>query len=147
MAAAFPAVLLVLIAAGSAAADPLVAYQVTADGIVEPLTQRSGDPDRGHALIIGRSSACMLCHSVPGVDPRFSGNLGPKLAGVGARLSAAQLRLRVVDSSRLNAATIMPAYYRIEGLRQVAEDYRGKPILTAQEIEDIVAYLHTLKEP
>ena len=140
--------LFALINAGGAMAEPLVAFQITADGIAEPLSQPAGDPARGRDLVVDREGgACVLCHAVPGVDPRFVGNLGPTLAGVGARLSAAQLRLRLVDSSVFNPATIMPAYYRSKGLRQVAEAFRGKPILTAAEIEDIVAYLQTLKEP
>ena len=75
----------------------------------------------------------------------FAGDLGPPLSGVGKRLDTAQLRLRVADNQRVNAATIMPSYYRVEGLQRVAPAYRGKPILTAQEIEDIVAYLATLQ--
>ena len=86
---------------------------------------------------------CTLCHEVPG-ETRF-GDIAPPLAGVGAKLSAEQLRLRVADSSRVNRDTPMPAYYRTEGLRQVARAYRGKTILSAQQVEDVVAYLATLK--
>jgi sulfur-oxidizing protein SoxX len=90
---------------------------------------------------------CTLCHEVPG-ETRF-GNVAPPLsgAGAGARLSVPQLRLRVADSSRVNPATPMPAYYRAEGLVQVAAAYRGKTILSAQQVEDVVAFLATLKEP
>jgi sulfur-oxidizing protein SoxX len=73
------------------------------------------------------------------------GNLASPLAGVGTRLSEGQLRLRIVDSARLNRDTIMPSYYRVDGLNQVAAAWRGKPILTAQQIEDAVAYLRTLR--
>ena len=73
------------------------------------------------------------------------GNLAPSLAGVGSRMTAGQLRLRMIDSTRINSATIMPAYYRIEGLNQVALAYRGKPVLSAGQIEDVVAYLRQLK--
>ena len=84
-----------------------------------------------------------MCHEVPG-ETRF-GNIAPPLAGAGAKLSPGQLRLRVADSTRVNPDTPMPAYYRTEGLRQVAAAYRGKPVLTAQQVEDVVAYLSTLK--
>ena len=88
---------------------------------------------------------CLLCHAIPDPAARFAGDLGPPLAGVGGRLTIPQLRLRVADIIRLNPATIMPSYYRVDGLSLVASAYRGKPILTAAEIEDIVAYLATLR--
>jgi sulfur-oxidizing protein SoxX len=88
---------------------------------------------------------CLLCHSGPFPEERFQGNLAPSLAGVGARLSAGQIRLRIVDASRVNPDTIMPAYYRTEGLQRVAPAYRGKTVLSAGQIEDIVAFLVTLK--
>ena len=103
----------------------------------------AGDPGRGREVVIGRESNCVLCHEVPGV--RVFGNLGPALAGVGSRLDAVQLRTRIEDSTRVNPETIMPSYHRVEGLSRVAPEYRGKPALTAQQVEDVVAYLETLK--
>ena len=88
---------------------------------------------------------CLLCHSGPFPEERFQGNLAPDLSGVGARLSAGQIRLRIVDPSRVNAQTIMPAYFRTEGLTRVAPAYRGKTVLSAEQIEDVVAFLTTLK--
>ena len=82
---------------------------------------------------------------MPDSTIRFAGNVGPPLAGVGARLDAAQLRLRITDNLRVNPQTIMPSYYKAEGLDRVASAYRGKPILTAQQVEDVVAYLGTLR--
>jgi sulfur-oxidizing protein SoxX len=109
-------------------------------------TRRNGNAERGRALILGRESAnCVLCHAVPEPGVRFSGNLGPPLGGVARTFSVAQLRLRVVDNMRLKPMTIMPSYYRIDGFDQVAGAYRGKPILDAEQIEDIVAYLATLR--
>jgi L-cysteine S-thiosulfotransferase len=123
-----------------------VRYTVVGDAIPQPLTAEPGDAARGRKVVTNREvGACLLCHAVPG--ERTSGNIAPTLAGAGARLSAAQLRLRVVDSSRVNPDTPMPAYYRIEGLTQVAAAYRGKPVLSAQQVEDVVAFLATLKEP
>lgn len=94
---------------------------------------------------MGRDGNCLLCHAVPETGARFMGNLAPPLSGVGARLTEGQLRMRMVDSSRLNRDTIMPAYYRVDRLNEVAQAYRDKPILTAQQIEDIVAFLATLR--
>lgn len=88
---------------------------------------------------------CLLCHSGPFPEQRFMGDLAPDLRGVGARLSEGQIRLRMVDPSRANPATIMPAYLRTEGLRRVAPAFRGRTVLSAQQIEDVVAFLVTLK--
>jgi sulfur-oxidizing protein SoxX len=132
----------------SAAAPPakLIPLHVVDDGVPEPLAGAPGDAGRGRALVLAREAAnCILCHAISDPAIRFSGNLGPPLDGVGRKLSLAQLRLRVADDLRLNAATMMPSYYRVDGLDRVAAAYRGQPILTGQEIEDIIAYLATLK--
>jgi L-cysteine S-thiosulfotransferase len=128
------------------AAQDLRATTITADGIAESLTGAPGDPARGRALVLERSSTCILCHSGPFAEARFQGDLAPSLAGTGSRWSESQTRLRLVDASRLNAQTIMPSYYRIEGLARVGPNWRGKPILSAEQIEDIVAFLTTLRE-
>ena len=88
---------------------------------------------------------CLLCHSGPFPEERFQGDLGPNLNGVGSRMSEAELRLQLVDPSRQNAASIMPSYVRTEGLERVAPSLRGKPLLTPQQVEDVVAFLATLK--
>lgn len=124
----------------------LAKFRVVADGIPEAIGGVAGDAERGRTLILGRESAnCVLCHALPEPGVRFSGDLGPPLGGVARTFSVAQLRLRVVDSTRVNPTTIMPSYYRIEGLDRVAGAYRDKPILAAEQVEDIVAYLATLK--
>jgi L-cysteine S-thiosulfotransferase len=136
----------VLALPSAAGGEELRAYAVSGDSIVEPLTGVPGDPARGRALVLERTSTCILCHSGPFPEEKFQGDLAPSLAGSGSRWSAGQLRLRLVDASRLNPVTIMPSYYRIDGLERVAPAWRGKPILTAEQIEDIVAYLATLRE-
>ena len=136
--------LLLIASTGPATAQVLVPYRVDGDAIRGPLTTQPGDAARGKSIAVSRDSNCILCHAVPDSGERFMGNLGPPLAGVGARLSAGQLRLRIVDSMRLNPETIMPSYYRVEGLTGVAGPYRDKPVLTAQQIEDVIAYLLTL---
>ena len=131
--------------ANEVAAAP-VDFRVVADGIPEPLVTAPGSAARGRALVIARESAnCVLCHSVTDPAVRFSGTIGPTLDGVGRRLSIAQLRLRVVDYQLVNANAVMPSYYRINGLDRVAEPYRDQPVLAVQQIEDIVAWLATLK--
>lgn len=134
-------------AAGCAtqAADGLVPYRIRGDAIVEPLAQNPGDVARGREILMGRDGNCLLCHAVPETGARFMGNLAPPLSGVAMRLDAGQLRLRIVDSMRVNPQTIMPSYYRIDGLDHVAEAWRGRPILSAQQVEDVVAYLLTLR--
>ena len=117
------------------------------DAIPKSLTGLKGDPARGRAIVASRQvGLCLLCHSGPFPEERFQGNLAPDLAGAGKRWSEGQLRSRIVDSGRINPATIMPAYHRTEGLARVAPAYRGKPVLSAEQIEDVVAYLMTLKD-
>jgi sulfur-oxidizing protein SoxX len=112
------------------------------------LTSQPGEPARGRAIIVDRQKGlCLLCHTGPFAEQRFQGNLAPDLAGVGSRLDAGQLRLRIADSSLLNRLTIMPSYYKTEGLNRVGAPWREKTILSAQEIEDVVAFLTTLIEP
>lgn len=128
-------------------AAALVPYRVEGDGIPQPLTTVAGDAARGRAIVANRQvGLCLLCHVGPLPEERFQGNLAPDLAGSGTRWSQAQLRLRIVDAGRINPDTIMPAYYRIDGLTNVAPAQRGRPILDAQQVEDVVAYLLTLKE-
>jgi sulfur-oxidizing protein SoxX len=126
------------------------AVAVLGDAIPAPLTGANayvGDPARGRAIVLNRQlGLCLLCHSGPFPEERFQGDLAPDLKGVGSRLSAGQLRLRIVDSGRVDAATIMPPYYRTEGLTRVAPVFQGKPVLSAEQIEDVVAFLTTLRE-
>jgi len=129
-----------------AAGQSLRPYAVTGDAILESLTGSPGDATRGRKLIVERTNTCILCHSGPFPEERFQGDLAPNLSGAGNRWSIGQLRLRLVDASRFNPGTIMPSYYRVDGLDRVAENFRGKPILSAEQIEDIVAYLATLRE-
>jgi len=122
------------------------AHALADDAIPSPLTGAAGDPASGKKIVLDRQvGLCLLCHSGPFPEERFQGDLGPNLAGVGARLSPGQIRLRIVDASRVNPQTIMPPYYRKEGLSRVAPSHAGKTVLTAQQIEDVVAFLSTLK--
>jgi L-cysteine S-thiosulfotransferase len=130
----------------AANAQELRPYTVSGDAITESLTGKAGEPVRGRALVVERASTCILCHSGPFPEEKFQGDLAPSLAGSGSRWSEGQLRLRLVDASRLNPATIMPSYYRLDGLQRVGPAWRGRPILSAEQIEDIVAYLATLRE-
>ena len=116
------------------------------DALPDALDGARGDAARGRAIVVNRQPGlCLLCHSGPFPEERFQGNLGPDLKGVGARLSEGQLRLRLVDPASLNSETIMPSYFRTEGLARVGASFRGKTVLSAQQVEDVVAYLATLK--
>ena len=116
------------------------------DTLPSSLTGAAGDADSGRKIVLDRHvGLCLLCHSGPFPEERFQGDLAPSLAGVGSRLSAGQIRLRIVDAGRVNPQTIMPPYYRKEGLTRVAPSHLGKTVLTAEQIEDVVAFLVTLK--
>jgi sulfur-oxidizing protein SoxX len=129
--------------AASFGADP----RAVANGIPESLTGLPGDPVRGRAIVVDRTRGlCLLCHSGPFPEAKFQGNLSPDLAGTGARWTEAQLRLRIVDGRRLNPDTIMPAYFATAGLTRVGAEWHGRTILGAAEVEDVVAFLATLKE-
>ena len=110
------------------------------------LTEQPGDVERGRRIALDRERGdCVICHAMPLPERQFHGTLGLPLDGVGSRYSAAELRLRLVNPKLLTPDTIMPAYSTIQGLHRVLERYRGKPILNAQEVEDVVAYLLSLR--
>ena len=135
------------LAAASASAQELRTYVIAGDAIPDSLTGQPGDAERGRAIVANRTAGlCVLCHSGPLPETPLQGTLAPSLAGAGARNTAGQLRMRLVNPSRLVPDTIMPPYYRLDGLKRVAKAYDGKTILTAEQIEDVVAYLATLKE-
>ena len=122
-------------------------YIVVGDAIPAPLTAVPGDAARGRAVVVSRQlGLCLLCHAGPFPEERFHGTLAPDLAGAGTRWSEGQLRLRLVDSRRLNPQSIMPAYHRTAHLTRVGGAWRGQPVLDAQQIEDVVALLRTLRE-
>ena len=131
--------------AAASAAPPAPAFTVNSGGIDTPLAAE-GDPVRGRAIVASRQQGlCLLCHGAPIPEERFQGNLALDLSGVGARLTPAQLRLRIVDSRVLDPASAMPSFHRTEGLSRVGRSWQGKPILDAQQVEDVVAWLSTLR--
>jgi sulfur-oxidizing protein SoxX len=122
------------------------AQQVVGDVVVESLSGVPGDVQRGRLIVLSRQTGlCILCHSGPFPEERFQGNLAPDLAASAAGLSEAQLRARIVDASRFNPDTIMPSYYKKDHFTRIAPQFAGKTILTAQEIEDVVAFLVSIK--
>lgn len=131
------------------ATSVLLPFQIEGDAINQPLGGLTGDVARGRTLVASRPQGlCLLCHAAPIPEERQQGNLAPDLAGVAQRLSEGQLRLRLVAPQAVNPQTVMPAYYRAgpeAGLQRVAREFDGKPVLEAQQIEDIVAWLRTLK--
>jgi sulfur-oxidizing protein SoxX len=138
---------LALLAAASPAAGRVAEFKVTDDAIAAPLDGLAGDAARGAAIVRNRETAnCLICHAIPDPRERFMGDVGPPLAGVASRISPGQMRLRLVDPTLANPASVMPAYHRVEGLTRVEPRLRGRPVLDAQEIEDVVAYLATLTD-
>lgn len=138
---------LALTVSRSAIAEASQPYDIVGDQIIVSLTGRPGDALRGRGLISDRQRGlCLLCHSGPFPEERFFGTLAPSLTGVGNRLSEGQLRLRLVDSTKINKDTIMPAYFVNSGRLRVAAAYRDKPLFTAEQIEDVVAFLVSLKD-
>lgn len=104
----------------------------------------AGDAARGREIFRSRDGGhCVLCHAAPGVAT--GGDVGPSLAGVGSRLEAGEIRLRIADITRVNPQAAMPTFHRTEGLVRVAPRYRGEPVLSAQQVEDLVAWLATLR--
>ena len=130
----------------AASAAALRTYAIVGDAIPQSLTGEPGDVTRGRALVVDRTNTCILCHNGPFPEAKFQGDLAPGLGGAGSRWSEGQLRLRLVDASRLNPTTIMPSYYRVDGLDRVGPAWRDKPILSAEQIEDMVAYLASLRD-
>ena len=129
------------------ASGTVMAQVIVGDTIAVSLTGTAGDAQRGRAIVANRNvGLCLLCHSGPFPEERFQGNLAPPLNGAGSRLSEGQLRLRMVDSGRVNPTSIMPAYFRTEGLTRVAPAFAGKTVLSAEQVEDVVAYLQTLRK-
>jgi sulfur-oxidizing protein SoxX len=140
------ALMIATLVPASVRAQGVAPYVVQGDAIALPLNGLTGDAERGQAIVADRQlSLCLLCHSGPFPYPQLQGNLAPPLQGAGARWSAGQLRLRIVDSQRILTATLMPAFHRKEGLTAVGSAWQGKPALSAQQVEDVVAFLATLR--
>ena len=137
---------LTLLLSPPASAAGLVKYQINNYAIAASLTGKAGDPMNGRKLAINRKKGnCLACHSMPIPEQAFHGNIGPDLKGVSNRYSEGELRLRIVNPKIFNSETIMPAFYKADGFNRVMKKFMGKTIISAQEVEDTVAYLMTLK--
>jgi sulfur-oxidizing protein SoxX len=137
---------LALFLSSPASAAGLVEYQINNDAIATSLTGKIGDPVNGKKLATNRKKGnCLACHSMPIPEQAFHGNIGPSLKGISNRYSEGELRLRIVNPKVLNSETIMPAFYKADEFNRVIKKFAGKTIISAQEVEDIVAYLMMLK--
>jgi L-cysteine S-thiosulfotransferase len=138
------------LAAVPATGQPVVppgGYAVAGDEVPLSLTGGAGNPERGRSIVINRQvGLCLLCHSGPFSEERFQGDLAPDLSGVGGRLTPGQIRLRIVDAGHVNPQTIMPPYYKLDGPTRVGDAFRDRPVLAAEQIEDVVAFLSALKD-
>jgi sulfur-oxidizing protein SoxX len=130
-----------------AAAPALVKYEIRDGAIPASLTGTPGDAERGKRVVVGRQLGnCLACHQIAALkNEPYHGNTGPALDGVADRMSEGELRLRIVDSTKANPDTMMPPFYRNEGLNRVLQRFQGKTILTAEQVEDVIAFLMTLK--
>jgi sulfur-oxidizing protein SoxX len=140
------AALALLAASAAPSLAELVPYKIVGDAIPASLTGGHGDAARGRVIVANHNTGlCLLCHTGPFPQDKFQGTMAPDLAGAGTRWSEGQLRLRIVDAGKFNPQTIMPPFYRVDHLTRVAPVFRDKPVLSAVDVEDVVAYLMTLK--
>ena len=133
--------------AQAAAAPALVRFEIKSNAIAASLTGKPGNPDEGKKVVVGRQLGnCLACHQITVLSHEpFHGNTGPGLDGVASRMSEGEIRLRIVDATKANADTMMPPFYRADGLNRVLARFQGKTILTAEQVEDVVAFMMTLK--
>ena len=125
----------------------LVSYKIVDESsIPKSLTGKPGNSKKGRKLAVHRKKGnCLACHKMPIPEQQFHGEIGPDLAGVGSRYSAGELRLLIVNPKVVNEDTIMPAFYKNTGFNAVLKKFKGKTVISAQDVEDIIAYLLTLK--
>ena len=136
-----------IVGAQSALAEGVVKYKITDDAIKASLTGKAGDAAKGKKLAVNRKKGnCLACHVISDLkDQPFHGDVGPSLDGVADRYSEGEIRLRIVNPKTSNEDTIMPAFYRTKGLFRLIKKFKGKTVLSAQEVEDLVAYMMTMK--
>lgn len=148
-----PVVLLLLSVLAVSACAPtekklVTSSEIKGDSIPKPLVATSPNSEMGKRVFVNRNAGhCVLCHAVQGLDAEFQGNVGPDLTDVGNRLTEGQIRLRIVDYQLYKSGALMPSYYRIHNLSQVASEYQNQPALNAEEIEHLIAFLSSLKDP
>ena len=113
--------------------------------IIDHVLGKGDLPEKGKEVVISRVGNCLACHKISAINEPFQGNIGPNLDGVGTKYTQGELRLRLVDPYYLNPESLMPAFFQNENIYRVAKKYSGKTILTAQQIEDVISWLLTLK--
>jgi len=128
-------------------AAPLARFEIKDGAIAASLTGRAGDAQKGRQAIVGRTLGnCIACHEITALkNEPYHGNVAPSLDGIASRMSEGEMRLRIVDGTKVNPDTMMPPFYRTDGLNKVTKRFQGTTILTAEQVEDVVAYLKTLR--
>ena len=147
------------IVAGMAYANPIAPNDVAFDdygAVAASLTGVPGDPANGRKIMANRGLGnCIACHEVTAMkDVPFHGEVGPMLDGIGANRTEAELRGIIVEAKKTFEGSVMPSFYKTSGFIRPGDGYTGKgakeedltPILSAQDVEDVVAYLMTLKD-
>lgn len=123
------------------------AWEVVDYAIADPLCALEGNAERGKQIVSdAHLGNCLACHELPISGIEAYGTIGPPLLGIASRLTEAQIRLRVVDTRNINPMSIMPGFYRDPRLiNRPGKPYRGRTFLSAQQVEDVIIYLTTLK--
>jgi sulfur-oxidizing protein SoxX len=134
-------------ASSQTANPPLVRFEIKDGAIAASLTGKPGDVQKGQAVVVNRQQGnCLACHEITALKNQpYHGNVAPSLDGVASRMSPAEMRLRIVDGTKVNPDTMMPPFYRADGLNKVMTRFQGRTILTAEQVEDVVAFLATLR--
>jgi len=140
-------IVLFAVSTSSFSEEKFIPWQIENYAINKPLGGLMGDAKRGKEIVKRKDKGnCLACHSLPIPEESFHGTVGPSLKGIATRLNTGQIRLRIADETKLIPGTIMPGFYKNpKEINRVADGFWGKTVLTAQEVEDVVAYLMTLK--
>lgn len=135
----------IMMTAGFSSADVFKAPLIIGNSVPEALTDKAGNAKAGRKTAINRKQGnCLACHAISSqANQPFHGEVGPSLDGVADRYSEGELRLILVNSKKVFEGTIMPAFFNVSGYSRINKKFAGKTILSAQQVEDVIAFLKT----